>query len=173
MKNIFKFGCSLVLAFILMAVSVDGNAQQKLGYLNSAAILSEMGEWKAAEQEVGTLRTQLENDYKNQLESYQTEINTLQQKVQTGSITQAQLDQEQQRLLQKEQSIAQFEIEASQKVLQKEQELLTPILEKAQNVIKQVAEENGYTYVFDVSANGGIVYALPADDITELVKPRL
>jgi outer membrane protein len=50
--------------------------------------------------------------------------------------------------------------------------VLSPLLEKAQNAINQIAEENNYTYIFDISL-GSIVYGQDSMDIMPLVKEKL
>ena len=51
-------------------------------------------------------------------------------------------------------------------------ELTAPIVEKINAVIAQLAEEEGYTIIFD-AAQGNIVYAKKALDLTEQVLERL
>jgi outer membrane protein len=49
---------------------------------------------------------------------------------------------------------------------------LKPITEKADVAIQAVAKEKGYSYIFDANA-GGIIYALPTDNILQDVKNKL
>mgnify|MGYP000660335397 CR=1 FL=1 len=51
-------------------------------------------------------------------------------------------------------------------------EIQKHLLEKAQNAINEVAEENNYTYIFDISL-GSIVYGKESKDIMPLVKTKL
>ena len=56
-------------------------------------------------------------------------------------------------------------------IQQLQQSLVTPIHQKLQNAIKEVSDENGYTYVFDSSA---LLYVNPsALDANKLVKTKL
>ena len=52
------------------------------------------------------------------------------------------------------------------------QELLAPVNDKAQKAIEAVAKEKGYSYIMDTSV-GGIIYALPGDNIIDAVKVKL
>jgi outer membrane protein len=54
------------------------------------------------------------------------------------------------------------------KFVQKQAELLEPILNKLKYVIEKVAVENNYSIIFDAAA-GGLLYAKPSLDITDLV----
>ena len=51
-------------------------------------------------------------------------------------------------------------------------ELLEPLLEKAKNAIKEVSEEQGYTYIFDVGV-GTLLYYEKGDNILPLVREKL
>ena len=44
--------------------------------------------------------------------------------------------------------------------------LMQPIYTKVDNVIQKVGKEKGYDYIFNV-VSGGIVYALPQNDLTQ------
>ena len=71
-----------------------------------------------------------------------------------------------------EMRIQQFQQSSQESIQLKRQDILAPLLEKAQNAINEVAEENGYTYVFDISL-GTIVYGKDSHDILPLVKTKL
>ncbi|MFW5892440.1 MAG: OmpH family outer membrane protein, partial [Bacteroidota bacterium] len=68
--------------------------------------------------------------------------------------------------------ITEFQESAQQDLVQRENKLLQPIIDQARDAIEEVAEEQGYTYVFDMSA-GSLLYANPGDDILPLVKDKL
>lgn len=58
------------------------------------------------------------------------------------------------------------------KFYQKQSELLEPILNKLKIVIEKVAVENNYDMIFDAAA-GGLLYAKPSMDITDLIIDEL
>ncbi len=58
------------------------------------------------------------------------------------------------------------------KFFQKQNELLEPILNKLKTVIEKVAVENNYTIIFD-AATGGLLYAKPSLDITDMIIDEL
>jgi outer membrane protein len=68
--------------------------------------------------------------------------------------------------------IQQFQQSSQESIQQKRNEVLSPLLEKAQNAINEVAVDNGYTYIFDISL-GTIVYGQESKDIMPLVKAKL
>ena len=58
------------------------------------------------------------------------------------------------------------------KFYQKQAELMEPILNKLKTVIEKIAVEGNYSIIFD-AAPGGLLYAKPSLDITELVLEEL
>ena len=71
------------------------------------------------------------------------------------------------------QRIQNFQIEAEQDLAKQRAELLKPIQEKAFKAVNDVAEENGFTYVFDMGT-GAVLYASDStEDILPLVKKKL
>ena len=54
----------------------------------------------------------------------------------------------------------------------KDAELSEPLIEKAKKAVEDVAKENGYTYIFN-SSDGLVLYAIPSDDVMELVLKKL
>ena len=71
-----------------------------------------------------------------------------------------------------EQRIQSFRQTADMDLQNKQQELFNPLIEKVQDAIKRVSEENGYTYVFDVSM-GSLLYYEKGDNIQPMVEKEL
>jgi outer membrane protein len=69
-------------------------------------------------------------------------------------------------LMRLQQSIEEFSKSAEENLKKKQQELVAPILEKMDKAIKQVGDENGFTYIIDNSA--GIISYTSAKSINVL-----
>jgi len=54
----------------------------------------------------------------------------------------------------------------------KDAELSEPLITKARTAVEDVAKENGYTYIFN-SSDGLVLYAIPSDDVIDLVLKKL
>ena len=52
-------------------------------------------------------------------------------------------------------------------------DLFKPIYDKAMAAIKNVAEENNFTYIFDVSSGVILFHSNDSQDVTPLVKAKL
>ncbi|MCR9102595.1 MAG: OmpH family outer membrane protein, partial [bacterium] len=143
---------------------------QKFGYVNSAAILAEMPEVKQADANLEALQKQLQKKGQSMLEQLQQDYGVLQQKVQSGDLSPKQQEEEAQKLQAREQEIAAFEQDMRKQVSDKREELLGPIYEKVNQAIKDVAEENGFQFIFDQNV---LLYAEDSQNVNDLVKAKL
>jgi outer membrane protein len=104
------------------------------------------------------------------LEQLQQDYGVLQQKVQSGDLSPKQQEEEAQKLQAREQEIAAFEQDMRKQVSDKREELLGPIYEKVNQAIKDVAEENGFQFIFDQNV---LLYAEDSQNVNDLVKAKL
>lgn len=159
-----------ILAVVAICFASTFVSAQKLGHLNFAELYSMMPEQAVAEQEytifAGELQTSLETmqlELQQKFQDYQANLTTM------SDIIKQNKEQEIQDL---QQRIEAFQYTAQESMQQKELELMTPIIEKAQEAVKAVAEESGYSYVFN-TAEGLVLYATPTEDIMSLVIAKL
>ena len=76
-------------------------------------------------------------------------------------------------LNQMNQRIQQFQSTAEQDLQKQRTDIFKPILDKANKAIAEVAKENGFTYVLDLSAGTVIYHSDTSVDILLLVKQKL
>jgi len=164
---------SAVLTLIL-ALGLSAFVQaQKIGYVNSQEILTEMAEVKAAESDIVAFRDQQQNLLKTKMEAAQAEYQALAEKQQAGELTPKQLQEGEASLQKKQQELAEMEASIQEKLLTRREEKFQPIFDRVNVVIEEVAQEGGYTYVFDATAGGVIVYADESMNLTAEVKAKL
>jgi outer membrane protein len=74
-----------------------------------------------------------------------------------------------------QQSIQEFQRNAEQSLQQKQQALLKPALDKLQKNIDAVANENGFTYIFNSDGGGSplLLHAPKEGDISDLVLKKM
>ena len=154
--------------FALFACTVMAQAQpaQKIGYLNAQAILADLAEMKSAESELEAFAKQLSAKDSVMVIAFQTKAQALAEKQQKGEIAPVQLETEKKKLEDEQAKIQKFEQDMQQEMAKKKQEKLQPIYDKVNKAINEVAKENGYTYVIDLTA-GTLLYA---DDKNDLQK---
>ncbi len=169
MKKYIVLG--LVMVFTLL-VGQENLMAQKFGYLDSSSILAEMPEVKQAESQLTTLQKQLQKKGQQKLEALQTKYQELAGQEEAGLISPKDLQARAEELKGEELELSQYEREMQEQLMTKRESLLQPILDRVQGVIDQVAEEEGFVYVFD-SSTGILLYADDSLDITSKVKAKL
>ena len=144
---------------------------QKLGHLDAQEILALMPEREKATEDYQEYAKGLESQLMSMQSLYQSSIQDYQDNEATYSdLVKQDKIAEIQGL---EQRIGTFQQSAQESLQRKEVELLSPILEKLQNAINEVAEDGDYTYIFDNSTGGMLLYSKDSENISSLVKKNL
>ncbi len=164
---------ALLTAGTLAASSAQAQAPLKIGYTDVQYVLAQMPESKQIESELKTYNTQLEAQLKSKYADYQAKGEAYQKGAATMTdVVKADKEKELQTL---QQSIQEFQQSAQQSLQQKQQVLLKPALDKLQKNIDVVAEENGFTYVFNSDSGGSplLLHAPKDGDISDLVLKKM
>jgi len=154
---------------MFLAVSINA---QKFGYIDSAALLSELPAVKAADSEITTYQKQLIAQGEEKVKSFEAKYTAYMKQANEGTLSQVQMKQKEEELGQEQQSIAALEVEVQQKILKKRETLLGPILDNVKKAVESVGSENGYTMIFDTST-GTILHASESENVMSLVKAKL
>ena len=168
MNKIYK-SLLFTIAFAALTVSVQA---QKFGFINSQELITQLPEVKEANSKIETLKKQLQKKGQDMIAALQTKYTDLQKKQAEGLISPKQVEIEAAQLKSEEVKLGEFEQTSQQKIYEKSEELLAPIQGRINNAIKEVAADNGYTYIFD-SSMGLVLYADPGTDVSSLVKAKL
>jgi outer membrane protein len=169
MKNLLKIlFLSSFLFFNYLLIAQD---QIKLGHINSQELFAAMPERDTAQKQLQNIAQQFENtleelevEYNKKLDDYQKNADMM-----TDLIKKTK-ENELQDLIQR---IQNFQVEAEQDLAKQRTELLKPIQEKAFKAVNEVAEEQGFTYIFDMGVGAIIYVADNTEDILPLVKKKL
>lgn len=162
---------TLVAAFLLISFASFAQTSDqplKIGYTNVEYILLQMPESKQIESELKTHSTQLENQLKTKYAEYENKL----QAYEKGAATMDKVvrDDKEKELMNLNNSIQEFQRSAQASLQQKEKSLVDPVIAKIDKAIKDVAKENGYTYVISNQA----LLAGPEDgDISPIVLRKL
>ncbi|MCC9136403.1 OmpH family outer membrane protein [Pontibacter silvestris] len=162
---------ALVVAFLLISFASFAQSSDqplKFGYTNVEYILLQLPESKQIESELKTHSTQLENQLKTKYAEYEGKMQAYEKGAATMDKT-IREDKEKE-LMNLNNSIQEFQRNAQASLQSKEKSLVDPVIEKIDKAIKEVAKENGYTYVISNQA----LLAGPEDgDISPLVLKKL
>ncbi len=161
---------NLFLILCICFASVSSLTAQKFAYINSQELISELPEVKEANSNIEAFQSQLQRKGQEMIQALQTKYAAVEQN--RDSYSPIELEQEAQKLKDEEAQILQFEQSSQQKILEKSETLLAPIRTRIEAAIKEVADENGYDYVFDYSM-GLVLYANEETNIGNLVKAKL
>ena len=160
MKNTMKW--LLLAAFMVAAMSLS--AQQKplkLGHIESSKLVAAMPEMAQAQKDLEAQQAEVQKESQNLRDQYQKLI---------VEYTQNQKTYSEIILASKEQEINELAMNKLQKT---REELFEPVMTKATNAIKEVAKENGFTYIFDMSSGAILFASETSEDILPLVKKKL
>jgi outer membrane protein len=166
------------IASLMIIVALAGQsaiAQSfKFGHINSDELIQSMPEYDSATVKLEKFRKELVNalelmqvEWNNKSDSYQKESKNL------SDIVKQTKEQE---LMDIQKRIQDFQTNAQQQLQNKQAELFQPIVGKVDKAIKDVGKENGFLYVFDISASKAtLLYFDEAKSINvmPLVKTKL
>jgi len=162
---------TLIVTGLLLASATSAFAQTaKLGHIDRQELMLALPERKDAETKMQAFATQLDNKLKAMGEEYQAKVKEIQAGFDT--MTQTQKEAAQREVGELEQRITTAQEQAKEDLAKQEQELMAPMLERSDKAIKEVANANGFTYIFDVST-GLILFYDKGEDIMPLVKKAL
>lgn len=160
----------LTLAFLVL-LGLHLNAQ-KYGYVNSSQLLVNLPEVKTADSQLEAYQKQLITKGEEMVKSFETEYRAYLAKVDSGELSQIDMQQKEGKLAQDQQAIQAYEVQVQNDIAAKKQELYQPILSRVQEVVDAYGKEQGYSMIFDASI-GGILFADTADDLMPVLKTKL
>ena len=161
-----------ILALVCVAFTSTGIAQTlKMGHINSQALLAVMPEVKDAQAQLESYINQLDGQAKTMTGEYQKLLEDYQIYAQSPSADDLIRKSKEDKIMDLERRIQEFQVSAQEKIGKKEAELYAPIETKSLDAINTVAEQNGFTYVLN---SASLVYAATtSQDILPLVKTHL
>lgn len=174
---------SLMLLSALLLFSAEGKENTtpspvsalplKVGYVDLDYIFGLLPEIKKIESECTSFEKQLQSQLETKIGEFQQKLQAFQQGYET--MDDSVRNQKQRELQQLEKNLKQLQLESQEKLIAKRNSLLSPVDEKIRNAVKQIAEEGGYTYIFNANLGGMpvLIYAVEEYNISELVLKKL
>ena len=145
---------------------MQANAQ-KLGYINTEKILSQLPEYVAAQQKLNELSAQ----YKEKVESEFKVVEQMYNKYMSvkGSLSAAQQSQQEEAIIAKEKSAKELRnlyFGQDGHMQRRSEELMQPIKAKVQEAVDKIAKNENFMIIFDLAAMQGVVYDNPQYDMS-------
>src|ERR1700744_3019610 len=148
------------IAIIITAVFAffgTASAQQKIGHINSLDILQAMPEFKQMNSDIDKQKQSYQKALEGMYGDYEKKQKDLQALSNDKSTPDPIIESKIQELQDLQKRIQDFESKANDDLQKLQQDKLKPINDKYLKTVKDVAVDNGYTYVFDV-VSGGVSY---------------
>ncbi len=158
----------LTLISIGIFLNTGLRAQTKIGYINTDELVTMMPDIPAAEQEL----KQFQADMQFYVDSLQNELSKADSSFVADSLKMnaTQKTDARKKLVVIYSKIRDFSTQTETALQQKQESLLIPIRKKALELVRQIAKENGYTYILELNS---VIIAPPTDDIMPLAKKKL
>ncbi|MEL7832489.1 OmpH family outer membrane protein [Fodinibius sp. Rm-B-1B1-1] len=147
---------------------------QKIGYVNTDQILSQMSEYEGIQQQLSDLSA----EWNKELDEMEQEIEQLKEDFEAKEIlyTEELKKQKQQEIQNKIQQRRQYldqKFGAEGEYFQKQQELLEPIQRKVFEAINKVAADQNFDFVFDRAQNSNMLFSNQEWNLNEEVLQEL
>ncbi len=163
-----------LISFFLLFFWFSQGYTQKFGYVDSAALLEDIEEWKQAQSKLETFQLQMQKKGQGMVQSFQQNVAIFQEKQQAGDLSPRQVEAEREKLMEDQKKIEDFEKDMQAQIVKKQSDLIGPILDRINAAIEKVAIDQGYDYVLDGSSLMGLVlYGDPAFDLQAAVKAAM
>jgi len=158
----------LIFLVLISAVTVFAQSPQKIGYVDSQIILTQLPEAIKAQSDLDALTQKWSNQLDSMKMALQQQYADVQKQIATMTEEQKQIKQKE--LIDKEQQIYQFQNQKfgqqNGEIYQKQETIFAPVKEKIYAAIEKVAKEEGMQFIFDKSGDILLLYADEAFDIT-------
>jgi len=153
---------SLLLATLMIALPLTATfAQSKIAHIDTQKLISEMPEVIAAQKQIQALEKTYANDIENSIKEYTAKAQAYEAEArnQTDIVNQARQNEMQSM----QQNIQTYRETATQDLQKKQTEMMRPLYDKAIAAIEKVAAAQGFEYVLDASAGGGVLVSKGKD----------
>jgi outer membrane protein len=163
-----------IIIFMILLSSVSANAQVKIGYFNSDAIMKDLPDALDAQSQLDKLvadwqqeLNKMKEDWKKKFDEYDKRklIMTDQRRAETEH-----------ELQEMDKKIADFRNKnfgQNGEMFKKQNELMKPVQDRIFKAVQEVAKEDGYDYVFDKSGDILLMYANEKYDLTQKIFNKL
>ena len=138
-------------------------------YINTDSLLSNYGFFKEEAAKLEQKGKEAEASLQARGQALQREFAQAQNRVQTGTLTPRQVQEEEQRLMQKQQSLAAEQERLGQGLMADQQALQGIIQGKLKGILEEVRKEKGYQYILNYAAGTGVLMVDKNLDITSTV----
>lgn len=151
-----------------------GAGQQKIGHINSAAIMKKLPDAADAQKQLDIIVAEWQNELARMRTEWQQKFEDYDQK--KLIMTEARRAEVEKELRTLDQRIADYRNQKfgqNGELFQKQNELMKPVQDRVFEAIQEVATEEGFDYILDQSGEILLMYANEKNDLTKTVLDKL
>ncbi len=161
----------LTLSLLFILCGVQAQQTLKIGHVNIQELVQKHPAMDSIKVLLQKEQTEMEEVYNEMLEEHEARIQKFENESDSYSDFVKKTKQEE--ILEQAQKIQNYNQSAQQQLQQRNMELIQPIYQQINQEITNIAGQNHFTYVLDVST-GSVAYISPeSEDITPLVLERI
>jgi outer membrane protein len=145
----------------------------KIVYVNGDSLLNK---YEAFQNDLKALEGRsksMENTLAARGRSLQQEFISAEQKAQTGQMAPAQIQKEQQRLMQRQQSLVAEQDRMSKQLMEERQKLQENLEKRVKDLLTAIRKEKGYDFILNYGPGTGVLMVNDTLDITKVVLEKL
>ncbi len=162
------------IALLILCCSSLTQAQSKIGWFNSQAIMEKYPEAQDAQHQLDNILAdwqgelaKMQNEWKKKFEEYDKKKLILTDQLRADS------EKELRELDNKINDYRTKKFGQNGELFQKQNELMKPVQNKIYKILEEVAKDEGYDYIFDKSGEILLMYSNPSLDMTSKVLDKL
>ncbi|MDX2129052.1 MAG: OmpH family outer membrane protein [Chloroherpetonaceae bacterium] len=173
-KFFWDIKITFLFLFLISCFPIFANAQQKIGFIDSQAIIDQLPESKDAQRKLELLATEWQLELKRKKEV----LDKLFKEYQAKEIlyTEEIKKQKQTEIVDAERDINDFQSKKfgpNGEYFQKQGEIMKPIQDRIFQALRRVATDDKYDYIFDRSGEVMLMYANEEHNLTQKVLEKL
>jgi outer membrane protein len=152
--------------------SNDGGSL-RLVYVNADSILENFTQFRKEKDALDRKQMDIENKLGTRGRALENEVATIQQKIQGGLLTPKEIQEQEQRLGGRQQSLVAERDKLAKEIMEEGNAINERLQRDLMGTLEQIKKERGYQYVLSYVKGGQILIGNPSDDITSEVLRRL
>ncbi|MFZ4427173.1 MAG: OmpH family outer membrane protein [Saprospiraceae bacterium] len=142
-------------------------------YVNSDSLLKNFNDYQAKVKELDKKGQDAEAALVSRSKSLERDFLQTQQKVQQGLLTPNQVQQEEQRLMLKQQSLAAEQEKVGKQLMEERQKILEVLEKQIKDILTELRGEKGYDFILSYGPGTGVLMVNDALDVTGAVLEKL
>lgn len=155
------------------STEVEKEETPKVVYVNGDSLLSKYTVFQEQLTALEARGKSMENTLAGRGRSLQQEMINAEQKAQSGQFAPAQLQKEQQRLMQKQQNFVAEQDRMSKQLMSERQKLQEDLEKRVKELLTAIRKEKGYDFILNYGAGTGVLMVNDSLDITKAVLEKL